>query len=125
MLRASGIPLTLIHSYLIEDWFTPVEGNAFLAGKAVVSWVGRVELHAVLPDSIQLHCRNLKFPRDVDEMDSTVPAIETNKGTANGVVRLWERVKAERFALAMTPLVEAERLARKTERFSERPDKNG
>jgi hypothetical protein len=33
---ASGIPLTLIHSYLIEDWFTPVEGNAFLAGKAVV-----------------------------------------------------------------------------------------
>ena len=54
-----------------------------------------------------------------------VTAIETNKGTANGVVRLWERVKAERFALAMTPLVEAERLARKTERFSERPDKNG
>jgi hypothetical protein len=40
-------------------------------------------------------------------------------------VRLWERVKAERFALAMTPLVGAERLARKTERFSERPDKNG
>jgi len=47
------------------------------------------------------------------------------KGSANGVARLWERVKAERFALAMTPLVEAERLARKTERFSERPDKNG
>ena len=54
-----------------------------------------------------------------------VTAIETNQGTANGVVRLWERVKAERFALAMTPWVEAERLARKTERFSERPDKNG
>jgi hypothetical protein len=54
-----------------------------------------------------------------------VTAIETNKGTANGVVRLWERVKAERFALAMTPLVEVERLARKTERFSKRPDKNG
>ena len=54
-----------------------------------------------------------------------VTAIETGKGTANGVVRLWERVKAERFALAMTPLVEAERLARKTERFSGRPDKNG
>ena len=54
-----------------------------------------------------------------------VTAIETNKGTANGVVRLWERVKAERFAVTMTPLVGAERLARKTERFSERPDKNG
>ena len=54
-----------------------------------------------------------------------VTAIETGKGTANGVVRLWERVKAERFALAMTPVVEAERFARKTERYSERPDKNG
>ena len=54
-----------------------------------------------------------------------ITVFETNEGTANGVVRLWERVKAERFALAMTPLVEAERLARKTERFSERPDKNG
>ena len=54
-----------------------------------------------------------------------VTAIETDKGTANGVVRLWERVKAERFALAMTPLVGAERLARRTARFSERPDKNG
>ena len=54
-----------------------------------------------------------------------ITVLETNEGTANGVVRLWERVKAERFALAMTPLVEAERLARKTERFSERPDKNG
>ena len=54
-----------------------------------------------------------------------VTAIETDEGTANGVVRLWERVKAERFALAMTPLVEAERLARRAERFSGRPDKNG
>jgi hypothetical protein len=33
-----------------------------------------------------------------------VTAIETNKGTANGVVRLWERVKAERFALAIDAL---------------------
>jgi len=54
-----------------------------------------------------------------------VTAIETDEGAANGVVRLWERVKAERLALAMTPLVEAERLARETERFSGRPDKNG
>jgi hypothetical protein len=54
-----------------------------------------------------------------------ITVLETNEGTANGVVRLWERAKAERFAVAMTPLVEAERLARKTERFSERPDKNG
>jgi hypothetical protein len=54
-----------------------------------------------------------------------ITVLETNKGTANGVARLWERAKAERFAIAMTPLVEAERLARKTERFSERPDKNG
>ena len=54
-----------------------------------------------------------------------ITVLETSEGTANGVVRLWERVKAERFALAMTPLVGAERLARKTERFSERPDKNG
>ena len=54
-----------------------------------------------------------------------ITVFETNEGTANGVVRLWERAKAERFAVAMTPLVEAERLARKTERFSERPDKNG
>jgi hypothetical protein len=33
-----------------------------------------------------------------------VTASETNKGTANGVVRLWERVKAERFALAIDAL---------------------
>jgi hypothetical protein len=33
-----------------------------------------------------------------------VTAFETNKGTANGVVRLWERVKAERFALAIDAL---------------------
>jgi hypothetical protein len=51
--------------------------------------------------------------------------LRPTKGSANGVARLWERVKAERFALAIDALVEAERLARKTERFSERPDKNG
>ena len=34
------------------------------------------------------------------------------KGLANGVVRLWERATAERFAVVMTPGVEAERLAR-------------
>ena len=38
---------------------------------------------------------------------------------------LWERVNTERFVVAMTPVAEAERLARRTERFSERPDKNG
>jgi hypothetical protein len=54
-----------------------------------------------------------------------ITVLETSEGTANGVVRLWERAKAERFAVAMTPLVEAERLARKIERFSGRPDKNG
>jgi hypothetical protein len=54
-----------------------------------------------------------------------VTVFETSEGTANGVVRLWERAKAERFAVAMTPLVEAERLARKAERISRRPDKNG
>jgi hypothetical protein len=54
-----------------------------------------------------------------------ITVFETSEGTANGVVRLWERAKAERFAVAMTPLVEAERLARKTERYSGRPDKNG
>ena len=46
------------------------------------------------------------------------------KGSANGVVRLWERAKAERFAVAMTPFVEAERLARKVKRLSERLDEN-
>jgi hypothetical protein len=56
---------------------------------------------------------------------ATSAVFETNEGTANGVVRLWERAKAERFAVAMTPLVEAERLARKIARFSGRPDKNG
>jgi len=44
--------------------------------------------------------------------------------TGPGVYRRI-RAKAERFAVAMTPLVEAERLAGKTERFSGRPDKNG
>jgi len=32
-----------------------------------------------------------------------ITVLETNKGTANGVVRLWERAGAERFANAMTP----------------------
>jgi len=32
-----------------------------------------------------------------------ITVFETNEGTANGVVRLWERAKAERFAVAMTP----------------------
>ena len=47
------------------------------------------------------------------------------KGSANGVVRLWERATAERFEVAMTPVVEAERPAREDESFLERPDKNG
>ena len=34
------------------------------------------------------------------------------KGQANRVVTLWERAAAERFAVVMTPSVEAERLAR-------------
>ena len=62
---------------------------------------------------------------DISHSVTKVTAIETGEGTANGVVRLWERAKAERFAVASDALVEAERLARKTERFSERPDKNG
>lgn len=56
-----------------------------------------------------------------------VTAIETDERTANGVARLWERAKAERFAVAMTPFVETERSAREF-RFvgiPERPDKNG
>jgi len=65
------------------------------------------------------------FPFCISISVTKVTVFETNKGTANGVVRLWERAKAERFAVAMTPSVEAERSARKTERFSERPDKNG
>src|SRR5260370_7124053 len=34
------------------------------------------------------------------------------KGLANGAVTLWERAKAERFAVATTPVAEAERLAK-------------
>jgi len=34
------------------------------------------------------------------------------KGQANRVVTLWERVNTERFVVAMTPVAEAERLAR-------------
>ena len=43
-----------------------------------------------------------------------ITVFETNEGTANGVVRLWERAKAERFAVAMTPFVETERSARES-----------
>jgi hypothetical protein len=42
-----------------------------------------------------------------------VTAFETSEGTATRVVTLWERVTAERFVVAMTPVVEAERLARR------------
>ena len=42
-----------------------------------------------------------------------VTAFETSEGTANRVVTLWERAKTERFVVAMTPVAEAERLARK------------
>ena len=65
------------------------------------------------------------FPFCISISVTKVTVFETNEGTANGVVRLWERAKAERFAVAMTPSVEAERLARRAERFSRRPDKNG
>jgi len=33
-----------------------------------------------------------------------ITVFETNEGTANGVVRLWERAKAERFAVASDAL---------------------
>jgi hypothetical protein len=67
----------------------------------------------------------LKMLLGINTPVTRITVLETDEGTANGVVRLWERAKAERFAVAMTPLVEAERLAGKTERFSGRPDKNG
>jgi hypothetical protein len=67
----------------------------------------------------------LKLVLGINAPVTRITVFETNEGTANGVVRLWERAKAERFAVASDALVEAERLARKTERFSERPDKNG
>ena len=41
-----------------------------------------------------------------------VTVFETSEGTANRVVTLWERAKTERFVVAMTPVVEAERPAR-------------
>ena len=41
-----------------------------------------------------------------------VTAFETSEGTANRVVTLWLRVTTERFVVAMTPVAEAERLAR-------------
>ena len=68
-----------------------------------------------------------KFVLGINHPVTTVTAIETDEGTANGVARLWERAKAERFAVAMTPFVETERSAREF-RFvgiPERPDKNG
>jgi hypothetical protein len=42
---------------------------------------------------------------------TTVTAVATDEETANGVARLWERAKAERFAVAMTLFVEAEKPA--------------
>jgi len=41
-----------------------------------------------------------------------VTVFETSDGTAKGVVTLQERAAAERFAVAMTPIAEAERLAK-------------
>ena len=55
-----------------------------------------------------------KFVFDINHIVTTVTAIETNERTANGVARLWERAKAERFAVAMTPFVETERSARES-----------
>ena len=76
---------------------------------------------------IALKKANAKFAARFRKMEGL--ARESGKELADvpraEMERLWERAKAERFALAMTPLVEAERLARKAERFSERPDKNG
>ena len=55
-----------------------------------------------------------KFVFGIKQTVTTVTAIETDEGTANGVARLWERAKAERFAVAMTPFVETERSARES-----------
>ena len=68
-----------------------------------------------------------KFLFCINHTVTTVTAIETDERTANGVVRLWERAKAERFAVAMTPFVETERSARESRLVGvpERPDKNG
>ena len=68
-----------------------------------------------------------KFVFGIKQTVTTVTAIETDEGTANGVARLWERAKAERFAVAMTPFVETERSARESRLVGvpERPDKNG
>jgi hypothetical protein len=54
------------------------------------------------------------FVFDIRLSVTKVTAIETGEGTANGVARLWERAKAERFAVAMTPFVETERSARES-----------
>ena len=42
-----------------------------------------------------------------------VTVFETSEGTATRVVTPWLRAKTERFVIAMTPVAEAERLARK------------
>jgi len=55
-----------------------------------------------------------KFVLGIKQHVTTVTAIETGERTANGTVRFWERAKAERFAVAMTPFVEAERSARES-----------
>jgi hypothetical protein len=55
-----------------------------------------------------------KFVFCINHNVTTVTAIETDERTANGVARLWERAKAERFAVAMTPFVETERSARES-----------
>jgi hypothetical protein len=42
-----------------------------------------------------------------------VTVFETSEGTATRVVTFWLRATTERFGVAMTPVAEAERLARK------------
>jgi hypothetical protein len=42
----------------------------------------------------------LKFVLGINALVTKITVFETNKGTANGVVRLRERAKAERFAFA-------------------------
>ena len=58
-----------------------------------------------------------KFVFCINHNVTTVTAIETDERTANGVARLWERAKAERFAVAMTPFVETERSARESRKI--------
>jgi len=42
----------------------------------------------------------LKMVLGINTPVTRITVFETNEGTANGVVRLWERAKAERFAVA-------------------------